>query len=49
VARLESELAEALGASVRIEPARKGAGRIVIRYATLDQLDGLLAKLRRRG
>jgi ParB family chromosome partitioning protein len=47
VARLESELAEALGASVRIEPTRKGAGRIVIRYASLDQLDGLLGKLRR--
>ena len=47
VARLENELAEALGASVRIEPTRKGAGRIVIRYASLDQLDGLLGRLRR--
>jgi ParB family transcriptional regulator, chromosome partitioning protein len=46
--RLESELAEALGASVRIEPSRKGAGRIVIRYASLDQLDGILATIRRR-
>jgi ParB family transcriptional regulator, chromosome partitioning protein len=49
LARLESELAEALGASVRIEPARKGAGRIVVRYASLDQLDGILATIRRRG
>jgi ParB family chromosome partitioning protein len=48
LARLESELAEALGASVRIEPSRKGAGRIVIRYASLDQLDGILATIRRR-
>ena len=49
LARLETELAEALGAPVRIEPTRKGAGRIVIRYSGLDQLDGILAKLRRRG
>ena len=46
LARLETELAEALGASVRIEPARKGAGRLVIRYSSLDQLDGILKKLR---
>jgi ParB family chromosome partitioning protein len=44
--RLESELAEALGAAVRIEPTKKGAGRVVIRYSSLDQLDGILAKLR---
>jgi ParB family transcriptional regulator, chromosome partitioning protein len=46
VARLETELAEALGAPVRIESTRKGAGRVVIRYSSLDQLDGILAKLR---
>lgn len=46
LARLETELAEALGASVRIEPARRGAGRLVIRYSSLDQLDGILKKLR---
>ncbi len=46
LARLETELAEALGASVRIEPTRKGAGRLVIRYSSLDQLDGILKKLR---
>jgi ParB family transcriptional regulator, chromosome partitioning protein len=48
VARLETELAEALGAPVRIEATAKGAGRIVIRYASLDQLDGMLARMRRR-
>ena len=47
LARLETELAEALGASVQLRPARKGAGRIIIGYATLDQLDGILARLRR--
>ncbi|HTS22885.1 MAG TPA: ParB/RepB/Spo0J family partition protein [Casimicrobiaceae bacterium] len=48
VLRLESELAELLGASVRIEPARRGAGRISIRYSSLDQLEGILARLRPR-
>lgn len=46
LARLETELAEALGAAVRIEPTSEGSGRLVIRYSSLDQLDGILAKLR---
>ena len=46
LARLESELAEMLGAMVRIEPTGKGAGRLVIRYSSLEQLDGILARLR---
>jgi ParB family chromosome partitioning protein len=44
-ARLENELAERLGAVVHIEPGRKGAGRLVIRYSTLEQLDGIVARL----
>ena len=44
--RLENDLAERLGASVRIEPGRRGSGRIVIRYASLEALDGILAKMR---
>ncbi|HVF35685.1 MAG TPA: ParB/RepB/Spo0J family partition protein [Candidatus Saccharimonadia bacterium] len=44
--RLETELAERLGAAVRIEPGRKGSGRVVIRYGSLEELDGILAKLR---
>ena len=43
-ARLENELSERLGAVVHIEPGRQGAGRIVIRYSTLDQLDGIVAR-----
>jgi hypothetical protein len=31
---------------VRIEATRDGAGRIVVAYSSLDQLDGILAKLR---
>jgi ParB family transcriptional regulator, chromosome partitioning protein len=45
--RLEDELADALGAKVRVESARGGTGRIVIGYSTLEQLDGLIARLKR--
>ena len=41
-ARLENEMGEALGAVVHIEPGRQAAGRIVIRYSTLEQLDGIV-------
>ena len=43
-ARLENEMGEALGAVVHIEPGRQGAGRIVIRYSTLEQLDGIVER-----
>ena len=46
VARLEEELSDLLGAAVRVVPVGKGAGRIVIGYASLDQLEGIIAKLR---
>ena len=46
-ARLATELAEALGATVKIEPGRKGAGRLVIDYASLDQLDGIVGRIKR--
>ena len=42
----QNELAEALGATVAIEPRKGGAGRVVIRYSSLEQLDGIIAKLR---
>lgn len=46
VARLQEELAERIGAPVRIEPRGKSAGRVVIDYTTLEQLDGIIARLR---
>jgi len=46
VARLEEELSDLLGADVRIVSGGKSAGRIVIGYASLDQLEGIIAKLR---
>jgi ParB family transcriptional regulator, chromosome partitioning protein len=44
-ARLENDLGERLGAVVRIEAGRRGAGRVVIRYASLEQLDGIIERL----
>ena len=43
--RLENALAERLGAKVQIEAARNGSGKVVIRYASLDELDGIVAKV----
>jgi len=45
-ARLETELAEKLGAKVSIAVGKKGAGKLVIGYSSLEQLDGILARLR---
>jgi len=44
--RLEEELADSLGATVKIAANRKGAGSLTIRFGSLDQLDGLLARLK---
>jgi ParB family chromosome partitioning protein len=45
--RLQEELSESLGAMVRLKPRRGGKGSLVIDYASLDELEGLLKKLRR--
>ncbi|MBW7861295.1 MAG: ParB/RepB/Spo0J family partition protein [Rhodocyclaceae bacterium] len=44
--RLEEELADAVGATVRIRANRKGTGELSIRFASLDQLDQLISRLR---
>ena len=47
--RLERELGERLGAPVSIGFNRRtGAGRVVIRYTSMDELDTILNHLRRR-
>lgn len=43
--RLEEELSDRLGATVKISTNRKGGGSLAIRFGSLDQLDGLLARL----
>jgi ParB family transcriptional regulator, chromosome partitioning protein len=44
--RLQEEIADALGATVKIKANRKGAGEVSIQFGNLDQLDGLLSRLR---
>jgi ParB family chromosome partitioning protein len=46
LARLEEELADAIGAEIKINANRKGVGSLNIRFASLDQLDGILSRLR---
>jgi len=43
--RLETDLAETLGATVKIEHGPKG-GRVVIRYHGLEELEGILAHIK---
>ena len=45
VRRLETDLAETLGATVKIEHGPKG-GRVVIRYHGLEELEGILAHIK---
>jgi ParB family chromosome partitioning protein len=44
--RLEEELSDALGAPVQIRANKKGAGKVSIEFGDLDQLEGLLGRLR---
>lgn len=44
--RLQEEIADSIGATVKIKANKKGAGEVTIRFGSLDQLDGLLGRLR---
>src|SRR5438477_879504 len=46
LARLEEEVSERLGTTVEIRAAKKGAGKLVLHYSSLDHLEQLLKKLR---
>lgn len=46
VRRLQDDLSERLGAQVAIQHTRRGRGKLVIRYSTLDQLDGILERIK---
>ena len=45
IIRLQEKIADRLGAKVGIQPGAKGAGKLVIEYKTLDQLDDILLKM----
>jgi len=44
--RLEEELSGSLGTTVEIRAAKKGSGKLVVHYSSLDHLDQLLKRLR---
>ncbi|MCP5267594.1 MAG: ParB/RepB/Spo0J family partition protein [Zoogloeaceae bacterium] len=44
--RLQEELADAIGAHVAIKTNKKGAGKLMIEFSDLDQLEGILDRLR---
>jgi len=46
ITKLERDLAGKLGASVTIAHAKTGRGKLVINYTTLDELDGILNRIR---
>tara|TARA_B110000305_G_scaffold42550_1_gene44487 strand:- start:410 stop:1273 length:864 start_codon:yes stop_codon:yes gene_type:complete len=43
--RLEQNLGQTLGQPVQIKHTKRGAGRLVISYNSLDELDGILSKM----
>ncbi len=47
VLRLENEISEKLGASVKIRSGKKGAGQLVINFHSAAELDGILEHLNR--
>ncbi|MDA8985688.1 ParB/RepB/Spo0J family partition protein [Luminiphilus sp.] len=46
ISRLETDLSKQLGAQVKIRHQQSGRGRLEIHYTTLDELDGVLKKIR---
>ncbi|MEN9985579.1 MAG: hypothetical protein RI925_1081 [Pseudomonadota bacterium] len=48
VLRLAEEVSERVGARVMIRPGKHGSGKLLVEYASLDQLDTLIAALSRR-
>ena len=45
IRRLQDDLSEKLGAAVAIEHAQSGRGRLVVKYNSLDELDGILTHI----
>ena len=46
IRRLEIEVSEKIGAKVRVNHTKKGSGKVVISYNSLDELDGILKHIR---
>lgn len=46
ITRLETDLADRLGARVRLQHGKAGAGRLVISYHSVEELEGILRHIR---
>jgi ParB family chromosome partitioning protein len=46
IRRLEIEVSEKLGAKVSVDHSKKGSGKLVITYNSLDELDGILKHIK---
>jgi len=46
IKRLEMDLADRLGAKVRIDHSKKGNGKLTVVYNSLDELDGILKHIK---
>jgi ParB family transcriptional regulator, chromosome partitioning protein len=46
ISKLETDLAEKLGAKVHVQHSSSGKGKLVISYHSLDELDGILEHIR---
>ena len=46
IRRLEMEVSDKLGAKVRVDHSKKGSGKLVISYNSLDELDGILKHIK---
>ena len=46
IRRLEIEVSEKIGAKVSVQHTKKGSGKVVISYNSLDELDGILKHIR---
>lgn len=45
ITRIEEQVAQRLGAKVQIRHGKKGVGKLIINYDSLDQLEGVLERL----
>jgi len=46
IRQLETEISEKIGVPVKIDHGSKGSGKLVLKYTSLDELDGILAHIR---
>jgi len=46
IRRLEVDISGKLGATVRIDHTKKGTGKLIIKYNSLDELDGILKHIK---